>query len=80
MVDSAAGARQNISSNQVRSLANGDLMRNGGLGIGEIMSLLDAVRSILGIKPVKVADIAAAVSPSSPARRSSGSTATNIVS
>jgi len=36
------------------------------------MSLLDAVRSILGIKPVKVGDLAATVSPHPTARRPSG--------
>lgn len=40
------------------------------------MSLLDAVRSILGIKPVKVGDLATTISLSSTARRSSGSIAT----
>ena len=40
------------------------------------MSLLSAVRAVLGIKPVKVGDLAATVSPSSTARRSSISTAT----
>ena len=40
------------------------------------MSLRDVVRSILGIKPVKVGDLAASVSPSSTIRRSSGSSAT----
>ena len=35
------------------------------------MSLFDAVRSILGIKPVKVGDIADSVSPPSPVRRPS---------
>ena len=40
------------------------------------MSLLDAVRSILGIKPVKVGDIAATVFPSPPARRSPSPSAT----
>lgn len=40
------------------------------------MSLLDAVRSILGIRPVKVGDLAAAVSPSSTVVRTSGTSAT----
>ena len=40
------------------------------------MSLLDAVRSILGVKPVKVGDIAATVFPSPPARRSPSPSAT----
>jgi len=39
------------------------------------MSLLDAVRSILGIKPVKVGDLAATVSPSSAAPSSSNTSA-----
>ena len=40
------------------------------------MSLTDAVRSILGIKPVKVGDLSTTISPSSTARHSSGSIAT----
>jgi len=40
------------------------------------MSLLDAVRSILGIRPVKVGDLAAAVTPSSTIRRAYGTSAT----